>query len=135
MVSDEAQRKSSKRVPTGIELTALDPEFRADPYPAMARVREAEAVHYDAVLERWVLTRAEDIDRVIEASKSINIPGETSTHTTSTPRSARYRPTFTKGTSAFASGPPSSSEMGRAPSRSIATTVGGAVPPESASRT
>jgi hypothetical protein len=34
-------------VPTGAELTALDPVFRADPYPVLARLRAREPVHYD----------------------------------------------------------------------------------------
>jgi hypothetical protein len=34
-------------VPTGAELTALDPALRADPYPVLARLRAHEPVHYD----------------------------------------------------------------------------------------
>jgi hypothetical protein len=52
-------------VPTGIELTALDPVFRADPYPVLAHLRRREPVHYDRVLNRWVLSRPQDIDRVL----------------------------------------------------------------------
>ena len=52
-------------VPTGVELTALDPAFRANPYPVLARLREREPVHHDQVINRWVLTRPEDIDRVL----------------------------------------------------------------------
>jgi len=52
-------------VPTGIELTALDPAFRADPYPVLARLRQREPVHHDRVLERWVLSRPQDVDRVL----------------------------------------------------------------------
>ena len=52
-------------VPTGGELTALDPAFRADPYPVLARLREREPVHHDRVINRWVLTRPDDIDRVL----------------------------------------------------------------------
>jgi len=53
------------RVPTGVELTALDPTFRTDPYPALARLREREPVHYDGVIHRWVLTRQDDVDRLL----------------------------------------------------------------------
>lgn len=52
-------------VPTGVELTALDPTFRADPYPVLARLREREPVHYDGVIGRWVLTRQDDVDRLL----------------------------------------------------------------------
>ena len=52
-------------LPAGVELTALDPAFRTDPYPVLARVREREPVHYDAMIKRWVLTRRDDVERVL----------------------------------------------------------------------
>ena len=52
-------------VPTGIELTPLDPAFRADPYPALARVRAQEPVHHDQIINRWILTRSRDIEPVL----------------------------------------------------------------------
>lgn len=52
-------------VPTGIELTALDPAFRADPYPVLARLRQGQPVHHDRAFERWVLSRPADVDRVL----------------------------------------------------------------------
>lgn len=55
----------STHVPTGVELTALDPAFRTDPYPVLARLRERDPVHYDAMIKRWVLTRHDDIERVL----------------------------------------------------------------------
>jgi cytochrome P450 len=64
-MSDEQAKDIPKQVPTGVELTALDLSFRTDPYPVLARVREREPVHYDHVIKRWVLTRADDVDRVI----------------------------------------------------------------------
>jgi cytochrome P450 len=57
--------ETPKDVPTGAELTALDPAFRADPYPVLARLREREPVHYDRVIRRWILTRPPDIDSVL----------------------------------------------------------------------
>ena len=53
------------RVPTGVELTALDPTFQADPHPVLDRLRAAEPVHYDEQLNRYVLTRHEEIDRLL----------------------------------------------------------------------
>jgi len=64
-MSDEPVQEASNRVPTGIELTALDPAFRTDPHPVLARLREREPVHYDNVIKRWVLTRHDDIERVL----------------------------------------------------------------------
>jgi cytochrome P450 len=64
-MSDEHAHEAPDLVPTGVELTALDPAFRADPYPVLARLREREPVHYDRVINRWVLTRPDDIERVL----------------------------------------------------------------------
>src|SRR5262245_54032014 len=52
-------------VPTGVELTALDPVFRDDPYPVLDQLRRREPVHYDRVINRWILSRPQDIDRVL----------------------------------------------------------------------
>jgi cytochrome P450 len=37
------------------------PEFLADPYPALAELREATPVHYHEELERWFVTRHSDV--------------------------------------------------------------------------
>src|SRR5437667_7877484 len=52
-------------VPTGIQLTALDPAFQADPYPILARLRELEPMHHDTTLNRYVLTRHDDVDELL----------------------------------------------------------------------
>jgi cytochrome P450 len=56
---------TTKAVPTGIELTALDPAFRQDPYPVLDQVRTQEPVHYDAVIKRWILTKHDDVDALL----------------------------------------------------------------------
>ena len=38
-----------------------DPEFLADPYPVLNRVREQAPLFYDAARERWFVTRHEDV--------------------------------------------------------------------------
>src|SRR6266540_6996895 len=52
-------------VPTGIQLTALDPAFQADPYPILAKLRELEPMHHDTTLNRYVLTRHDDVDELL----------------------------------------------------------------------
>jgi cytochrome P450 len=64
-MSDERGPDTLSHIPTGVELTALDPTFRADPYPVLAHLRERQPVHYDDVIKRWVLTRHDDIDRLL----------------------------------------------------------------------
>jgi hypothetical protein len=53
-------------VPTGIQLTALDPEFRRDPYPMLEELLDAEPVHYDEIVKRWVLSSHDDIEAVLK---------------------------------------------------------------------
>src|SRR5262245_20855394 len=60
-MTGEQHDDALNRIPTGAELTALDPAFRTNPYPAFARLREREPMHYDDVIKRWVLTRQDDI--------------------------------------------------------------------------
>jgi cytochrome P450 len=64
-MTDEHAHDTANPLPTGVELTALDPAFRADPHPLLARLRAREPVHHDQQIERWVLTRADDVERVL----------------------------------------------------------------------
>jgi cytochrome P450 len=43
----------------------LDPEILADPYPLYKRLREQDPVHWDPFLHAWVVTRYEDVLRVL----------------------------------------------------------------------
>jgi len=60
----EEPKTEREAVPTGIQLTALDPAFQADPYPILARLRELEPMHHDTTLNRYVLTRHDDVDEL-----------------------------------------------------------------------
>lgn len=65
--------RDDDRLPMGVELTPLDATFRADPYPTLRRLREHAPVHWDDALKRWVLTRDEDVGRVIgDRTMSVN---------------------------------------------------------------
>ena len=52
-------------IPTGIQLMAIDPAFREDPYPILAELRRRDPVHHDVELGRYVLTRHDDVERVL----------------------------------------------------------------------
>jgi len=52
-------------VPTGIQLTALDPRFREDPYPVLAELRKREPVHRDTELQRIIFTRHDDVFAIL----------------------------------------------------------------------
>lgn len=56
---------SDSPLPTGIQLMALDPAFREDPYPILAELRERDPIHHDTQLHRYVLTRHDDVERVL----------------------------------------------------------------------
>ncbi len=65
MTIESEARETAKPVPTGIGLTPLDPAFQADPYPVLDELREREPVHHDVQLQRWVLSRHDDVDRLL----------------------------------------------------------------------
>jgi cytochrome P450 len=49
-------------LPTGLQLTALDPIFREHPHDYLDRLRTEEPVHWDSTLRRLFLTRFEDVE-------------------------------------------------------------------------
>jgi cytochrome P450 len=51
--------------PTGIQLTALDPEFREDPYPILAKLRERDPIHHDTEFGRFMFTRHDDVFAIL----------------------------------------------------------------------
>lgn len=53
------------KLPTGVQLTALDPEFRDDPYPILALLRERDPIHRDTELGRVVFTRHDDVFAIL----------------------------------------------------------------------
>jgi cytochrome P450 len=68
-MAGERPPEDPDRIPTGVELTALDATFRTDPHPVLARLPRDEPAHYDGVINRWVLTRHDDVERVLRDRK------------------------------------------------------------------
>ena len=52
-------------LPTGLQLTALDPVFRERPHEYLDRLRTEDPMHHDAELGRLFLTRFEDVRAVV----------------------------------------------------------------------
>ncbi len=52
-------------LPSGVQLTALDPAFREDPYPALVSLREREPIHHDTELGRFIFTRHDDVFAIL----------------------------------------------------------------------
>jgi cytochrome P450 len=57
---------TAQRVDPTLSLARLlDPEVLADPYPLFRRLRSIDPVHWDPYLHAWVVTRYEDVLRVL----------------------------------------------------------------------
>jgi pimeloyl-[acyl-carrier protein] synthase len=52
----------------------LDPEVLADPYPLYQRLRTEDPVHWDPFLHAWVVTRYEDVVRVLKGFSALRTP-------------------------------------------------------------
>ena len=52
-------------LPTGVQLTPMDPIFRQDPYPVLERLRGAERIHRDVPLGRWFVTGFEETREIL----------------------------------------------------------------------
>ena len=52
----------------------LDPEVLADPYPLYERLRREDPVHWDPYLHAWVVTRYDDVVRVLRDFSSARTP-------------------------------------------------------------
>jgi cytochrome P450 len=59
-------------LPTGLQLTALDPVFRERPHDYLDRLREDDPVHRDTELDRLFLTRFEDV-RAVLSNRSLSV--------------------------------------------------------------
>jgi cytochrome P450 len=59
----QQDNKKPEGMPVTVLFDARDAAVIADPYPALARLRAADPVHWDARLGGWMLTRYEDIRR------------------------------------------------------------------------
>jgi len=52
-------------LPQGMALTALDEQFRENPYPVLDRLRKNAPVHEDTELSRFVYTRHDDVKNIL----------------------------------------------------------------------
>ena len=51
--------------PIGLSLTSFDPAFSADPHKMLDELREMTPVIYDSAMQRYILTRLEDVEAVL----------------------------------------------------------------------
>jgi cytochrome P450 len=60
-----ATSPETRPVPTGLQLTVLDPDFRADPYPILSELRAREPIHFNAPMGSWIFTRHDDVFAIL----------------------------------------------------------------------
>src|SRR5262245_51636913 len=72
MYSGQSERRGGRPM-SDIQFNPMDPEFVADPYPTYHRLRAADPVHHSR-LGFWVLTRYEDVARVLRDARFVKEP-------------------------------------------------------------
>jgi cytochrome P450 len=55
----------SDNLPTGLQLTELDPAFRTDPHASLNRLRAEAPVHWDSIFGGYFMTRYNDVRAVL----------------------------------------------------------------------
>ena len=65
MTAESPTPESPTPIPTGLQLTSLDPAFCADPYPILHRLRAEDPIHRDEVLGRLFFTRHDDVRSIL----------------------------------------------------------------------
>jgi cytochrome P450 len=53
-------------LPTGYQLSALDPTYRETPWVPLGRLRDADPVHHDQQLNRYFFTRGEEVEALVK---------------------------------------------------------------------
>ena len=65
MITSEDAERPITGCPVAPDFDPLAAEFLADPFPVLARWRERTPVFYAPALDRWVVTRYDDITRIL----------------------------------------------------------------------
>ena len=62
---DTTHAEDETPLPDGVRLTVLDDEYREDPHRILAELRRRAPVHWDREFHQFVLTRHDDVERVV----------------------------------------------------------------------
>lgn len=73
-ISIPSQSVSARPEPALSLYRMLEPQFRANPYPLYERLRREEPVLWDPYLHAWVVTRYDDVVRVLRDFSSARTP-------------------------------------------------------------
>ena len=63
-------------LPTGYQLSALDPIYRETPWEPLGRLREADPVHHDQQLNRYFFTRGQEVERLVKSRDLVVDPAK-----------------------------------------------------------
>ncbi len=74
MIAHPRARTAQKAPTYGSMTQLLDPEILANPYPMYRELREKDPVHWDPYLHAWVVTRYEDVVRVLRDCSAARVP-------------------------------------------------------------
>ena len=74
MTGTEPQKGDLKADPSLSLYRLLDPEVLADPYPLYHRLQAEDPVHWDPFLHAWVVTRYDDVVRVLREFSARRTP-------------------------------------------------------------
>ena len=75
MIAHPNATREQKARAYGSLTQLLDPEVLANPYPLYRELRESDPVHWDPYLHAWVITRYEDVVRVLRDFSAARVPG------------------------------------------------------------
>ena len=65
-------RLAEERLRSGVAWWPLAPGFVANPYPVYRKLRERDPVHYSILTEQVVVTRYEDVDRILRDHRNFS---------------------------------------------------------------
>lgn len=69
-----AESQPTVRIPQGMELTPFNPDYRENPHPYLDILREHDPVHYDELMEGFLLTRHADVGEVLR-NRDLSVDG------------------------------------------------------------
>tara|TARA_R110002072_G_scaffold148907_1_gene296549 strand:- start:1046 stop:2290 length:1245 start_codon:yes stop_codon:yes gene_type:complete len=63
-------------LPQGLQLTPIDDAFRNNPYPILQRLRERAPAHRDDALGRYIITRHDDVKKLLHDKEFFTEPSK-----------------------------------------------------------
>jgi hypothetical protein len=68
------ESSAGPKIPSGMELTPFNAEFRENPHSYLDLLREQDPIHYDELMEGYILTRHADVGEVLR-DRDLSVDG------------------------------------------------------------